>query len=89
MGCGWLPRERWLPGERVPVGVPPYKGDVCAGWLVRQPAVIEGAAAAAALKQGALELLDPAVHQTTWEAAQEGLRAFAVWEQQELKRSSG
>ena len=52
---------------------------------MRQPVVIKGAAAAMALRQGALEHHDPEMHNTTYEAAMLALRAFGTWEAERLR----
>ena len=62
MHCGYLPEESWTPGrEGLPpaIGHEPYTLDVCPGWLMRQPAVIEAAQGRAALKHGVLTVFHP------------------------------
>lgn len=66
--CGWISRDK-LPADTA--GVPFNKTEgctVCPGWLVKQPAVIDGAEAFAARRAGALEQFDPEGLNVIWEA---------------------
>lgn len=60
MHCGYLPREEWP--DRMD-GVPRMPDgefvDVCPGWLVRQPAVIDGSRLWKAFDKSALAIADP------------------------------
>lgn len=68
MHCGFMPREQWRTPSIVPkaFGGIPFESDICPGWLVRQPAVVEGAKAYAQLEAG---ILDPSRSRITTEAA--------------------
>lgn len=87
--CGFIPRERWTPGPpkigQGLLGPSPWPLDICPGWVVRDPRVIDGAAAAAALQGGYYEIFDPELDNATFELAQEIMRAFKLREQSELK----
>lgn len=92
MHCGWLPRERWSADRS---GLPPafgpdaYEVDVCPGWLVRQPAVMDGAQAYAALDAGALDLFDPLGLNIVWEMAIEAKRSFNLYRDAQEKIRAG
>lgn len=57
MHCGFIPREKWRSPAILPkaFGGIPYESDTCPGWLVRQPAVVEGAKAYMKLEAGILD----------------------------------
>jgi hypothetical protein len=92
MRCGFLPREEWPAGseKRLPTafasGALPYTSDVCPGWLVRQPAVIEAAQAYAALEAGILDRFDPTGLRVVTQAALEAKRAFNLHELERQKK---
>lgn len=58
MHCGYIPREKWRSPAILPksIGGIPYESDTCPGYLVRQPAVVQGAEAYAMLDAG---IFDP------------------------------
>lgn len=62
MHCGWLPRAEWRDGKHhLPVALGPhrYTSDLCPGYLVRQPEVLEAGEAYEALEAGILDRHDP------------------------------
>lgn len=74
MHCGLMPRDQWTPEmdrEAVPAyfGGQPYNANICPGWLVRQPAVIEASQAYSAYEKGALAIYDPDGMNVVLEAA--------------------
>lgn len=77
--CGYMPRSEW---SREPAAVPPsfggepYTLDICPGWVVRQPEVVAGAEAYAALEAGALHIYDPLGLNLVWELAMIAKRSF-------------
>jgi len=96
MHCGWMPREEWAvwrtPQER---GLPPaigpvtYDLDVCPGWLVRQPAVVEAAQAHAAYDKGSMETFFPEAASSLLEGVQamsQSLNRFQSWKLKESRR---
>lgn len=71
------------------VGPDVYEADVCPGWLVRQPMVVDGGRAWQALRNRALPLYDPFELNVTWEMAEVAEGAFSQYElhkQRELAR---
>lgn len=83
MHCGFMPREKWAPGRAAlppAFGGQPYEADVCPGWLVRQPAVIDGATAYTALEAGTLERFDPDNLRVVNQAALVAQRAFNLYQ---------
>lgn len=95
MHCGFMPREKWPPGENdVPpsLGPFPYTLDVCPGWLVRQPEVAEGARAWRAREKNALPIFDPSGLNVIWEMTEIADLAFSAFETEkmrDLKRKGG
>jgi hypothetical protein len=88
MHCGWMPREQWAPGMD---GVPPlgpdkYEVDVCPGWLVRQPMVMEGAKAGQAREEGILQLFDPEGLALVWDMAEIFKRAMNLYQARRMKQ---
>jgi hypothetical protein len=94
MHCGFLPRREWPSG---PAALPatigntadPNTCDVCPGWLVRQPRVIDGATAYAALEAGTLDRFDPENLRVVNQAAlivQRGFNLFHLDRQQRISR---
>jgi len=68
--------------EGLPVkalGPDAYEVDVCPGWLVRQPAVQDGAEAYSALEKGALDRYDPDGLNVIWEMAVIAQRSFNLY----------
>jgi hypothetical protein len=91
MHCGYIPREQWPPGRgEVPVSFAgaPYQSDLCPGWVVRQPAVIEAAQAYAALEAGVLDRFDPLGLRVVTQAAMAAKRAFGLHELERQKRAA-
>ena len=83
MHCGWMDRERWADPM---IGVPrDYESDICPGWLVRQPAVIDGARAWRARDQKALEIFDPEGLAVVWEMTEIADTAISLYQQEKLK----
>lgn len=57
MHCGYMERADWSEPQ---IGVPEnFVGEFCPGWLVRQPAVIDGMRALRWRDQGAYDTYDP------------------------------
>jgi hypothetical protein len=89
MRCGWMPAERRGAG-----GLPktigntsdPNTVDICPGWLVRQPAVLDGATAYAALEAGKLERFDPENLRVVNQAALIVQRGFNLFHLDRQKR---
>ena len=82
MHCGFIDERRWpMPGS-VPkhFGGEAYTVDVCPGWLVRQPAVVEGVEAYAAMEAGVLGRYDPIGVRAVDQAALAAKSAFARFE---------
>lgn len=89
MHCGYMDRSQWPAGES---DVPPFFGpfeytaDVCPGWLVRQPDVVEGARAWRAYEKGALQVYDPQGLNVIWECVEVADRAFSAFEAEQLRK---
>lgn len=85
MHCGFMPRSAWAAGAPMlppAFGPDPYDVDICPGWLVQQPAVIEGASAYSASKNGMLPRFDPlGLHRVT-AMVEIAIRAFSIYEQE-------
>lgn len=96
MHCGWLEEEEWLfplklpygrvIGGSVRLGVSgvEYDGDVCPGWVVRQPLVEEIAQAYVAFEKGNLDSIFPDVADCVAEGVLEMSRSFAEFEQRRM-----
>lgn len=83
MHCGFLPRSRWAPGRKgLPraLGPDPYTAEVCPGWLVRQPAVVEAAKLWEANEAGMLERMNPDNLHVVNEAVIRLRRAFGLYQ---------
>lgn len=96
MHCGYMEHDEWI-GAR-PEGVPPafngepYEVDVCPGWLVRQPGVVEAAEAYAAMEAGILDRYDPeGLHVVTQGAmlCQRSFNMHQAAKQRQLSRKLG
>jgi hypothetical protein len=90
--CGFMPRSEWSASrEHLPpsFGGEPYTLDVCPGWLVRQPAVVEGAEAAAALEAGVLDRFDPLGLRVVYQAAMAGRRGANLYQIARTKPKGG
>lgn len=90
MHCGWIPKERWDPSrEGVPsrIGSDTYDVDVCPGWLVRQPEVIEGAEAYSAMESGILDRYDPFNTHVVNQKAMIAKRSFNLFEVEKQKQA--
>jgi hypothetical protein len=62
MHCGYMPRTEWTAdrdGLPTQIGPDKYEVNICPGWLVRQPAVQDGARAWTAWSKSALPSFDP------------------------------
>lgn len=92
--CGWMAQSEWLE----PCELPPMVGEStamtavdpagpCPGWIVRQPAVLDGARATMALRQSELRTFFPGEQHAVIEAAEAGLQAFNAYEAARLKRT--
>lgn len=97
MHCGYIDRADWIGAGR-PEGCPPafngepYEVDVCPGWLVRQPGVVEAAEAYAAMEAGILDRYDPDGLHVVTQAAMLCQRSFNVHQaekQRQLSRRLG
>lgn len=77
--CGFMDRDAWTPGkaELPPVlGGESYKLDVCPGWIVRQPSVVEAADAFDAYEHGEFSNFYPDTPNRLVEAVQAFARAL-------------
>lgn len=84
MHCGWMPSTEWREPR---LGVPQdFDVDVCPGWLVKQPAVIDGARAWRARDQKALEYFDPERLAVTWEMTEIADAAIALYQSEKTKK---
>lgn len=89
MHCGWMDKSEWTKKDLPPSFGPfPYTMDVCPGWLVAQPAVIEGVHAYAARKDGCLEAFYPNCENIVLEATDIAVQAFNAYENEEVKKAS-
>jgi len=92
--CGWMDDEDWLPYEGPAVlGADAHPIDlstlqICPGWLVRQPAVVESTRAAMALQQGELSTVFPGREAALLEGAGVVQQALNVYEAEMVKRAS-
>lgn len=90
MRCGFLPREQWAGKWKLPVlGPDRYNLDVCPGWVVRQPAVIEGREAYEAMEANTLHIYDPYNLVVVHKAAMVAKRAFGLHTQEQLDKPGG
>jgi len=83
-----MEEERWTPGPLqifLPCGGEPYDLNICPGWVVRQPAVIQGAQAANAFEKSSLEAVFPGLENPVIEAALIVTRAFNLFEAEQMK----
>lgn len=88
--CGWMDESEWKGTlEPPPVGPDPYDVDVCPGWLVRQPAVKDGADAYAALEAHALDIYDPDRLNVIWSMAMEAKRAMNLYSAARQRQIAG
>jgi hypothetical protein len=93
MHCGWsdIPRASWpakiqlppVPGPPEPVGM-----DICPGWLVRTPGVVEATEAYSAMEAGILDRYDPRGARVVTLAALAAKRAFNVAEAERMKKKN-
>jgi len=58
--------------------------NVCPGWVVRQPLIVDICRAHQAFDKGALEALEPDIANTVAEGVQELARAFAEYHRQRM-----
>lgn len=88
--CGYLDRERWASVAELPAafGGQPYTVDVCPGHVGGLPSVIEGAHATMAFKNGALDQFYPELENIMIEAAATGMRAFNLYEHEQIKKAA-
>lgn len=68
------------------IGGQRYEAEVCPGWLARQIRVVEGTQATMALKTGQLDVFFPDPPNPIVEAASAGLRAFNMYEADQIKQ---
>ncbi len=88
--CGFMPREQWAGKFKLPqLGPEKYTLDVCPGWLVRQPDVVEGREAYEALEAGTLHLFDPHNTYAVYQAAMHAKNAFGLHQIEQLEQPPG
>lgn len=82
-----MARAEWGAAPPPPqlVGEESYEADVCPGWVVVQPAVVQGSHAFAARRDGALEAYYPDLPNPILEAADVCLQAFNRYEAAQLR----
>jgi len=96
MHCGWIPEEEWEPWRKpedraIPtqIGPSPYRLNVCPGWVVRQPAVVEAAQAYGPYEKGAMAAYYPpdVTANNVYEGAQAVAHSFNKFQNWKLKES--
>lgn len=81
MHCGFMPRDSWIDVEGAlpkTIGPDEYTCDMCPGWLMRQPAVIDGVSAWKAREKNSLPMWDPENSQLVWECVEIFDRAMSL-----------
>lgn len=90
MHCGWpdVPRATWSAKMQLPPvpGPADYTADVCPGFLVRSPGVVEATEAYAAMEAGILDRYDPRGSRIVTVAALAAKRAFNVYEAERQRK---
>lgn len=84
MHCGYLPRADWRGAPEF--GLPHPTEGYCPGWLVSQPAVLDGYRAWKARDDKCLELYFPGLEANVLEAADLAVRAVTAYRNEEIRK---
>lgn len=84
MHCGYMPRREWVGSPAF--GLPHDTAGYCPGWLVSQPAVLDGYRAWKAREDKCLDLYFPGLDAPVLEAADIAMQAVTAFRNDEIRK---